>query len=182
MGGTAMAKPRGVGGTLVLDAQGLVKFATGDPAVRALARKAYERYERVVTAASTLAEVLRGRAEDTRMHRVLQRVNVTSIDKELGREAGELLGATGMSGHRYTVDALLAVVALAQPRPVVLVTSDPQDMARLIEEPGRRKAERIAVIKVLGTLPSPSPARTPARPPTRSPCATKAHTESNHRT
>jgi hypothetical protein len=43
---------------------------------------------------------------------------------------------------------LLAVVALAQPRPVVLVTSDPEDMARLTEEPGRRKAERIAVVKV----------------------------------
>jgi len=149
MGGSAVAKPQGVGGTLVLDAQGLVKFAAGDPAVRALARKAYERYEQVVTAASTLAEVLRGRAEDARIHRVLQRVSVASIDKELGREAGELLGATGMSGHRYTVDALLAVVALAQPRSVVLVTSDPKDMARLTEEPERAKNQRIAVLKVL---------------------------------
>jgi predicted nucleic acid-binding protein len=145
-----MAKPRGgVGGTLVLDAQGLVKFAAGDPAVRALARKAYERYERVVTAASTLAEVLRGRTEDVRIHRILQRVSVASIDKEAGRQAGELLGAIGMSGHRCTVDALLAVVALAQPRPVVLVTSDPEDMARLTEEPERSKAERIAVVTVL---------------------------------
>lgn len=150
MGGKAMAKPRGgVGGTLVLDAQGLVKFAAGDPAVRALARKAYERYEQVVTAASTLAEVLRGRTEDARIHRILQRVSVASIDKEDGRQAGELLGATGMSGHRCTVDALLAVVALAQPRPVVLVTSDPQDMARLTEEPERHKTERIAVVTVL---------------------------------
>jgi predicted nucleic acid-binding protein len=117
--------------------------------VRALARKAYERYERVVTAASTLAEVLRGRTEDVRIHRVLQRVSVASIDKEAGRQAGELLGATGMSGHRCTVDALLAVVALAQPRPVVLVTSDPEDMARLTEEPERTKVERIAVVTVL---------------------------------
>jgi hypothetical protein len=54
-----------------------------------------------------------------------------------------------MSGHRHTVDALLAVVALAQPRPVVLVTSDPEDMARLTEEPERAKAERIAVVTVL---------------------------------
>jgi predicted nucleic acid-binding protein len=152
MGGTAVAKPQGVGGTLVLDAQGLVKFAAGDPAVRALARKAYERYERVVTAASTLTAVLRGRAEDARIHRVLQRVSVASINKELGREAGELLGATGMSGNRCTVDALLAVVALAQPRPVVLVTSDPEDMARLTEEPERAKDQRIAVLKVLSRL------------------------------
>jgi predicted nucleic acid-binding protein len=144
-----MARLRGgVNGALVLDAQGLVKLAIGDPAVRALARKAHERYDRVVTAASTLAEVLRGRGEDARIHRILQRIIVASIDKEDGRKAGELLGATGMSGHRCTVDALLAVVALAQPRPVVLVTSDPEDLARLTEEPGRRRAERVAVIKV----------------------------------
>jgi predicted nucleic acid-binding protein len=144
-----MARLRGgVDGALVLDAQGLVKLATGDPAVHALARKAHERYNRVITAASTLAEVLRGGADDVRIHRVLRRVIVADIDREAGRKAGELLGATGLSGHRCTVDALLAVVALAQPRPVVLVTSDPEDMARLTEEPGRRKAERIAVVKV----------------------------------
>jgi hypothetical protein len=73
---------------------------------------------------------------------------VANIDKEAGRKAGELLGATGLSGHRCTVDAMLAVVALAQPRPALLLTSDPDDMARLTEEPGRRKAERIAVIKI----------------------------------
>ena len=144
-----MARPRRVAeGALVLDAQGLVKLATGDPAVRALVRTAHQRYDQVVTAASTLAEVLRGGGADARIHRVLQRVTVADIDQETGRRAGELLGATGLSGHRCTVDAMLAVVALAAPRPALLLTSDPDDMARLTEEPGRRKAERIAVIKI----------------------------------
>jgi predicted nucleic acid-binding protein len=125
-----------------------VKLAAGDPAVRALAQTAHQRYDQVVTAASTLAEVLRGGRADARIHRVLQRVTVASIDKETGRRAGELLGATGLSGQRCTVDAMLAVVALAQPRPVLLLTSDPDDMARLTEEHGRSKTERIAVIKV----------------------------------
>ncbi len=135
-------------GALILDAQGLVKLAAGDPAVRALVQTAHRRYDNVVTAASTLTEVLRGGAADARMHRILQRVTVASIDKAAGRKAGELLGATGLSGHRCTVDAMLAVVALAQPRPALLVTSDPDDMARLTEEPGRSKRERIGVIKV----------------------------------
>ena len=144
-----MARPRQVvDGAVVLDAQGLVKLATGDPAVRALVQTAHQRYDPVVTAASTLAEVLRGGSADARNHRVLQRVTVANIDKEAGRKAGELLGATGLSGHRCTVDAMLAAVALAQPRPALLLTSDPDDMARLTEEPGRRKAERIAVIKI----------------------------------
>jgi predicted nucleic acid-binding protein len=125
-----------------------VKLAAGDPTVLALVRTAHQRYDHVVTAASTLAEVLRGGGADVRIHRVLQRVTVADIDKETGRRAGELLGATGLSGHRCTVDAMLAVVALAAPRPALLLTSDPDDMARLTEEPGRRKAERIAVIKI----------------------------------
>jgi predicted nucleic acid-binding protein len=144
-----MARPRRVAdGALVLDAQGLVKLATGDPAVLALVRTAHQRYDHVVTAASTLAEVLRGGGADARIHRVLQRVTVAAIDRETGRRAGELLGATGLSGHRCTVDAMLAVVALAQPRPALLLTSDPDDLARLTEEPGRSKAERIAGIKI----------------------------------
>jgi predicted nucleic acid-binding protein len=144
-----MARPRRVAdGALVLDAQGLVKLATGDPAVLALVRTAHQRYDHVVTAASPLAEVLRGGGADARIHRVLQRVTVAAIDRETGRRAGELLGATGLSGHRCTVDAMLAVVALAQPRPALLLTSDPDDLARLTEEPGRSKAERIAVIKI----------------------------------
>ena len=144
-----MARQRRVAdGALVLDAQGLVKLAAGDPAVRALVQTAHRRYDNVVTAASTLAEVLRGGAADARIHRILQRVTVASIDKSAGRNAGELLGATGLTGHRCAVDAMLAVVALAQPRPVLLLTSDPDDMARLTEEPDRSKRERIAVIKV----------------------------------
>jgi hypothetical protein len=144
-----MARQRRIAdGALVLDAQGLVKLAAGDPAVRALVQTAHRRYDDVVTAASTLTEVLRGGTADARIHRILQRVAVASIDKAAGRKAGELLGATGLTGHRCAVDAMLAVVALAQPRPALLLTSDPDDMARLTEEPGRSKRERIAVIKV----------------------------------
>jgi len=66
----------------------------------------------------------------------------------LGRTAGELLRRAGLSGHRCTIDALLAAVALGQQRPVVLLTRDPDDMARLTAEPGRPQAERIAVVRV----------------------------------
>jgi predicted nucleic acid-binding protein len=138
----------GVAGTLVLDAQGIVRLAEADTSVMARASRADALGGNIVTAASTLAEVLRGGARDARIHRILRRVTVVEIDKSLGRKAGELLGATGMSGHRCTVDALLAAVALAQRRPVILLTSDPDDLARLTEEPDRRKRERIAVIKL----------------------------------
>lgn len=75
-------------------------------------------------------------------------MTVIPIDRQQGLEAGELLGRTGLSGHRCALDALLAVVALAQSRPVVLLTSDPTDLARLTEEPGRPAAQRIEVVRV----------------------------------
>jgi hypothetical protein len=143
-----VARPRGVGGIVVLDAQGLVRLAHGDPAVRARAREVIQRGGEVVTAASTLAEVLRGGPRDAPLYQALKHVQVVPISADLGRRAGELLGATGMSGHDSTVDALLATVALAQSRPMLLITSDPDDMARLTEEPHRKKAERIAVVSI----------------------------------
>jgi predicted nucleic acid-binding protein len=101
-----------------------------------------------VTAASTIAEVMRGGPRDAKLHRVLSRITVVPIDKAIGRTAGELLGRAGLSGHRCTIDALLAAVALGQPRPVVLLTSDPDDLARLTEEADRPRTERIEVVRV----------------------------------
>lgn len=68
------------------------------------------------------------------------------VTAEIARRAGELLGKTGLSGHRCAIDALVAATALELERPVVLLTSDPDDLARLVEEPERPKTQRIAVV------------------------------------
>jgi predicted nucleic acid-binding protein len=136
---------RGIGGTLVLDAEGLVQLAGGNPLAVSLARDTYQAEADVVTSAPTLVGVLRGGPRDAPMHRILSRVTVVPIGAEQGRAAGELLGRTGLSGHRCALDALLAVVALVQPRPVIVLTSDADDMRRLTEEPGLSKAERIEI-------------------------------------
>jgi predicted nucleic acid-binding protein len=92
--------------------------------------------------------VLRGGPRDAAVHRLLGDVEVIAIDKAAGRAAGELLGRLGLSGHRCALGALIAVVALSQRRPVLLLTSDPQDLGRLTEEPGQPKDKRIAVVSV----------------------------------
>jgi hypothetical protein len=74
-------------------------------------------------------------------------MTVFSIGPEQGRAAGELLGQTGMAGHQCALDALLTVVALAQPRPAILVTSDPAGLTRLTEEPGLPRTQRIQVVR-----------------------------------
>jgi len=144
-----MARLRdGVGGTLVLDSEGLVKLAAGDLRAMSRAKKADIRNATVITPATTLTEVLRGGNRDAPVHRVLNRVKVLPVDAEQARAAGELLGRTGLSGHRCALDALVATVALQQQRPVVLLTSDPDDMARLTEEPDRPRRERVVVVHI----------------------------------
>jgi predicted nucleic acid-binding protein len=137
-----------VGGTLVLDGEGLVKLAVGDPRARAYLDAARTRRARVATSAITLTEVLRGGPRDAAVHRVLGRITVVPVTAGVARRAGELLGSTGLSGHQHAIDAVVATTALGLERPVVMLTSDPDDMARLVEEPGRPKAERVAVVHV----------------------------------
>ncbi len=96
----------------------------------------------------TLTEVLRGAPLDAAVHRVLSRITVVPVSPRLSRRAGELLGVTGLPGNRCAVDAVVAATALERERPVVLLTSDPDDLGRLVEEPGRPKAQRITVVRV----------------------------------
>jgi predicted nucleic acid-binding protein len=126
----------------------LVKLANGHPLAVSLARDTQLADAEVVTSASALAEVLRGGAKDAPVHRALSRVTVAPIGPAEGQAAGELLGRTGLCGHRCALDALLATVALAQPRPVILLTSDAEDMRRLTEEPGRRRIDRVEVARI----------------------------------
>jgi predicted nucleic acid-binding protein len=133
---------------LILDCDGLSKLAAGDARARAYLESARERGARVVVSAIALAEALQGSSRDVAVHRVLSRIIVVPVTAEIGRRAGELLGAAGLSGHRYAIDAVVATTALLTERPAVLLTSDPNDLNRLVEEPDRPKGQRIAVVHV----------------------------------
>jgi predicted nucleic acid-binding protein len=134
------------GGTLVLDSEGLSKLATGDGRTRGYLDSARARGARVAVSAITLTETLRGGPRDAAVHRVLSRITVVPVTATIARTAGELLGTTGLPGHRCAIDAVIAATALDTERPVVLLTSDPDDMSKLLDEPERPKPQRIAVI------------------------------------
>src|SRR6266705_889389 len=122
-------------GTLLLDTEGLSKLAAGDARTRGYLDSARNRGARGAVSAITLTEALRGGPRDAAVHRVLSRITVISVPEGIARRAGELLGATGLSGHRCAIDAVVAANALGLERPVALLTSDPDDMSRLVEEP-----------------------------------------------
>ncbi|HEX5493395.1 MAG TPA: hypothetical protein VFX70_02325 [Mycobacteriales bacterium] len=136
------------GGTLVLDCAGLAGLASGDRVARAAARDIAARGGQVVVAATTLTEVLRGGPRDATVHRVLKGVTVEPVTAQVARTAGELLGATGLDGHRCALDALVAAIARDCPRPVLLLTSDMDDMSALTDQPEVPRHLRISVHRV----------------------------------
>jgi predicted nucleic acid-binding protein len=143
-----MAGRIAAGGTLVLDSEGLAKLAAGDARARGYLDSARARGARVAVSAITLTEVLRGGPRDAGVHRVLSRITVVPVTAGIGRRAGELLGMTGLSGHRCAIDAVAAATALGCERPVVLLTSDPGDLSRLTHEPAQPKTRQIAIVRV----------------------------------
>lgn len=124
---------------MVLDSEGVSKAAT-DRAMYVRLKVAYDEGHRVVTSAAVLAEILRGSGRDAGIHRVLARVGVEPVSEAIGRRAGQLIGAAGMSSAQ-AVDAMVAATAIEaaeqaeaadRTASVLVVTSDMPDLTKLV--------------------------------------------------
>ena len=118
-------------GTLILDSEGLSRIVHADRWVLNQLEMAYAEDLRVVASAVTLVEARDVRTSQARFDWATSRVAVEPVTKELAREASRLLGEHGMHGHQHAIDAMVAATALAAPAPRIMLTSDPDDMARL---------------------------------------------------
>lgn len=123
----ARGAPR-AGQALVLDAEGLSKAAAGDPYAAAWIARARELRLPLVVNAVTLTETIRGTGRDARVHLLTRNAHVDAVDTAFAVEAGRLLGRTRRDD---TIDALVATTAIRLARPVVVLTSDPDDLAAL---------------------------------------------------
>lgn len=118
-------------GTLVLDCEGLVKWCGADQRVTALVREAQDNDFRVMISALTPIEAQDVRTGPDRLRWYLSRLRIEPVTEEIGMAAVGLLRAHRLHGHKYAVDAVVASTALRAPRPVVLLTSDEDDMTTL---------------------------------------------------
>ncbi|MFD4317647.1 PIN domain-containing protein [Streptomyces sp. NPDC058548] len=118
-------------GTLVLDSEGLSKLLADDEAVAALVMEARSRGMEVVLSALTIIEAVHVRTNKARLNWVLSGLRVVPVGDEEARAASALLTETGLHGHKYAIDAAVAEAAMRQQRPVAMLTSDTDDMAKL---------------------------------------------------
>lgn len=118
-------------GTLVLDSEGLSKLLADDEQVAALVGEARSRGMEVVISALAIIEVVHARTNTSRLSCVLSGLRVVAVGDEEARAASKLLMEAGLHGHKYAIDAAVAEAALRQHRPVVMLTSDIDDMVKL---------------------------------------------------
>lgn len=118
-------------GALVLDCEGLSKFVSDHEPVVALIAEARKRGMEVVISALTIIEAVHRRTDKARLAWVLSGIRIVHIGDEEARAASAMLINTGLHGHKYAVDAAVAEMALRQRRPVVMLTSDIDDMTKL---------------------------------------------------
>lgn len=132
------AKPLRV---FVLDCEALSLAVRGDRTMIGWLDLAARGEADVITSPMTLVEAYDGRTTEQRWDWVLSRVKVADLGKEEARRARRLLADTKLHGHKYAIDAMLAVVALSQRGQVTVFTSDVDDLEKLLPD-------RIVVRKV----------------------------------
>ncbi|MCK9251075.1 MAG: PIN domain-containing protein [Solirubrobacteraceae bacterium] len=118
---------------ITLDAGALIAAERGDPRIAALIAEANAAGLDIAIPAGVIGQVWRGAPRQTRVARILrlQIVDEVPLDGVIARAAGVLCGRVGTS------DVIDASVALcARDRGHAVVTSDPDDLARL--DPGLR--------------------------------------------
>ncbi|MDH6115997.1 hypothetical protein ABH930_002140 [Kitasatospora sp. GAS204A] len=118
----------------VLDCEALSLAVRGDRMMIARLDLAARGEAEVVTSPMTLVEAYDARTHEQRWDWVLSRVKVAELGRDQARQARRLLAEAGLHGHKYAIDAMLAVVALGQQGQVTVLTSDIDDLERLVPD------------------------------------------------
>lgn len=117
--------------TLILDSGALIALDRDERSVWVRLKAAHADGELPVTHAGVLGQAWRGGARQAQLARAVQGIEVRPLDTPLGRAAGELLAATGLS------DVIDAAVVLLSVDGDEIVTSDIEDLERLARAAGR---------------------------------------------
>ncbi|WP_405583688.1 hypothetical protein [Streptomyces sp. NBC_01190] len=118
--------------TFVLDSEALSLAVRGDRMMIARLDLAARGQAEVVTSPMTLVEAYDGRTTEQRWDWILSRLTVAEIGKDEARQARRLLADAQLHGHKYAIDAILAVIARRSPGDVTVFTSDVDDLERLL--------------------------------------------------
>jgi hypothetical protein len=116
--------------TLICDAGAFVALERNDRAMWRRLKAEVRAARPPVSHGGVVAQVWRGGSRQALLARALAGVDVASLDEDLGRSAGVLLGR---ARTRDAVDAAVVALAVDDDR---IVTSDPRDIQTLVAAAG----------------------------------------------
>ncbi len=117
--------------TIILDTGALLALERNERAMWVRLKTALNDGEPPVSHAGVIGQAWRGGPTQARLAAALKGIDVRPIDEDIGRLAGQLLGAAGMS------DVIDAAVALLAQDGDDIITSDHDDLEQLINTLGR---------------------------------------------
>lgn len=117
--------------TVLLDAAALIALDRNERPMWIRLKGAAQSGEPPVTHGGIVGQVWRGSPRQARLASALGGIHVKPLDQDLGRSAGELLAACGLSD---VVDAALARLAVDGDE---IITSDREDMELLLAATGQ---------------------------------------------
>jgi hypothetical protein len=117
--------------TLVLDSGALIALDRNERPMWTRLKAAHTVGDLPVTHAGVLGQVWRKGPRQARLSQALAGIDVWPVDQPLGRAAGELLGAIGLS------DVIDATVVLLSTDGDDIITSDRDEFRRLVAATGR---------------------------------------------
>jgi hypothetical protein len=128
---------------LILDTGAILALPAGDGDARAALDRARREGYVVVIPSPILAQVHRGGRDRAMVDRVVNKVDaLLPTSPSVARRAGELMARTGSSD---AVDAIVAAEALTTV-PALILTSDPADLALLVE--GEPEAAGVRIVGI----------------------------------
>nr|WP_203599304.1 DNA-binding protein [Streptomyces sp. SID10853] len=114
-----------------MDSEGLSAWIAQNRKLLAILQVFHDMGADLVIGANTIVEVTHSRTHMPHLGWALSRIKVEPVTEQAAKAAAEILKAAGLHGHKYAIDATVAEVALRQPKPVALLTSDTDDMTKL---------------------------------------------------
>lgn len=121
--------------SILLDAEALSALAGDGRRMQAWATFAKRSDSVIYASCVTLAEVTDGTARDAAVRRAVKAVRLVDVGPDIGYRAGQLRSTAAASRRKQrdlTVDSVVAATALTLPLPVVVLTSDPEDLRLLL--------------------------------------------------
>lgn len=128
-----MARARGklTSGILLLDSEGLSGTVRADAQATAFIAACQAEDMLIAVSNLTLIEAWHDRIRMDRFQWHVSRLQVLPVTEAISWRAIELLKETGLHGHKYAIDAVVAATALGHAGPRIILTSDVDDMKRL---------------------------------------------------